>query len=311
MGLKGVCALIQKLAPSGITNNHIDTYSKSIVAIDTGILLHRFSVSSENTVTCFAKICIKYLSCNIRPVFIFDGPSPKCKQDIIAKRIYKKQKLLRRIIELEIKKESILKINKLKSKLVHVTREDRVNVFNFLSSAGFDVFESPGEAETMCAFLQHKGIVDFVYTDDSDAFALGCKKILRNFKCGRFDQVNMDVVLSKLNLTMTQFVDMCILCGCDYCPSIPYVNYTLAYNLIAESGNIESVLSNNDLKIPDSYQSKVEDARSAFTDFSIFKIVELKRKLIVTENVNTFSVKESLIHRLAILAAKYNRLNCR
>ena len=305
MGLKGVCALIQSLAPNSVTNNHINLYTKKIIAIDTGILLYRFK---DDVVYNFAKICIKYLSCNIRPVFIFDGPSPAYKQETIDKRTKRKQKIQQQILELETQGGNAKKIQQLRSKLIYVTCANRTDVYDFLISAGFDVFKSPGEAETMCAFLQHKGIVDYVYTDDSDAFALGCKNVLRNFKYGRFDQVNMDVVLTELDLTMTQFVDMCILCGCDYCPSIPCVNYNLAYSLILKHGDIEAVLAKNDFKIPKMYKSKVEDARNAFTNFSSFEIVSLKEKLVISENIRNFHLNKGVLHRLFILISKFNKL---
>jgi flap endonuclease-1 len=49
-------------------------------------------------------------------------------------------------------------------------------------------------------------------------------------------------VLEGLGLTREQFIDMCILCGCDYCPSIKGIGAKTALTLIQKHGSIEKVL---------------------------------------------------------------------
>uniref|UniRef100_A0A0K0D1B5 Flap endonuclease 1 n=1 Tax=Angiostrongylus cantonensis TaxID=6313 RepID=A0A0K0D1B5_ANGCA len=47
---------------------------------------------------------------------------------------------------------------------------------------------------------------------------------------------------------MEQFVDLCILLGCDYCESIRGIGPKKAFELIKSYGNIESILENLDQK---------------------------------------------------------------
>ena len=46
-----------------------------------------------------------------------------------------------------------------------------------------------------------------------------------------------------------QFIDMCILCGCDYCPTIPKIGPVRAMKLIQKYGSIDVFLETERLKI--------------------------------------------------------------
>ena len=48
--------------------------------------------------------------------------------------------------------------------------------------------------------------------------------------------------MSGLELSYTQFVDLCILCGCDYCGSVRGVGPKTALKLIRQHKTIEAVL---------------------------------------------------------------------
>ena len=53
-----------------------------------------------------------------------------------------------------------------------------------LSIFGIPWVEAPSEAEAQCSYLQQQNLVDYVITDDSDAFLFGGSKIIK----GLFDQ---------------------------------------------------------------------------------------------------------------------------
>lgn len=58
----------------------------------------------------------------------------------------------------------------------------------------------------------------------------------------------MSKVLEGLGLTMDEFIDLCILLGCDYCSSIRGVGPVRAIALIKEHKNIETILKHLDPK---------------------------------------------------------------
>jgi Holliday junction resolvase YEN1 len=83
---------------------------------------------------------------NIQPIFVFDGPSRPWKRGGTAGRIdWKKIDLLRKALDM--------------LKIPH--------------------HRAPAEAEAECAHLNQLGIVDAVWTDDSDAFMFGAKVVIK------------------------------------------------------------------------------------------------------------------------------------
>jgi flap endonuclease-1 len=49
-------------------------------------------------------------------------------------------------------------------------------------------------------------------------------------------------MLDGFDLNYDQFVDLCILCGCDYTPTVDGIGPITAYKLIKAHDNLESVL---------------------------------------------------------------------
>jgi flap endonuclease-1 len=49
-------------------------------------------------------------------------------------------------------------------------------------------------------------------------------------------------MLKELELTQEQFVDLCILLGCDYTGTIPGIGYKRAYNFIKKYSTIENII---------------------------------------------------------------------
>ena len=64
-----------------------------------------------------------------------------------------------------------------------------------------------------------------IATEDMDALTFATPRLIRNL-CTPVQQkvpineYEYDKVIEGLNLTQDQFIDFCILCGCDYCGSI-------------------------------------------------------------------------------------------
>lgn len=97
------------------------------------------------------------------------------------------------------------------------------------------------EADDMCGFLHKKGYVDACMSDDTDMLAHGIKIVLRdyNFYTGNLHEYNLEGICQDLDLNYSQFLDMCILCGCDYC-KIYGIGPNRSYNIIKKYGNIEN-----------------------------------------------------------------------
>lgn len=106
---------------------------------------------------------------------------------------------------------------------------------------------APYEADPQLAYLERKGIVDGIITEDSDLLVFGCRNVL--FKLdgdGQCVGVSRDdfTQCREYNFagwTEKEFRQMAILSGCDYLESIPGVGLKTAYRLMRKYKTAEKV----------------------------------------------------------------------
>ncbi|CAG0911792.1 unnamed protein product, partial [Cyprideis torosa] len=149
---------------------------------------------------------------------------------------------------------------------------------------GIPYVEAPCEAEAQCAELVKKGKVYGTATEDMDALTFGSKIVLRHMTFSEarkmpIKEFNLDKVLKGLELTHDQFVDLCILLGCDYTDSIRGVGPKRAIELIRTHKSIEAVLKALDAKkYPPPEDWNFEGARRLFHEPDVTKAEDLDFK---------------------------------
>jgi 5'-3' exonuclease len=171
-------------------------------------------------------------------VFIFDGPPPPQKTDLIELRrkkkdIAKKQYDALATIMKEKKRAGYASVEtteiddieesmrELKKQFVRLRDCDIANVKELLVSFGFATIDAEGEADVLCAKLSLKKRVDACLSDDTDMFVYGCPVVLRHISLLNHSVVSYDTreILKKLSLTQQEFKMMCVVCGTDYSPT--------------------------------------------------------------------------------------------
>ena len=93
-------------------------------------------------------------------------------------------------------------------------------------------------------------IVGEVYaagSEDMDTLTFGATVLLRHLTFSEakkmpITEFHLDKVLEGLRLNMAQFIDLCILLGCDYCDGIKGIGPMRAVNLIQQHGCIEGII---------------------------------------------------------------------
>jgi len=69
-------------------------------------------------------------------------------------------------------------------------------------------------------------------------------------------EIHLNRALEEMKLTVDQFIDLCILLGCDYCDSIKGIGPVRAFELIKKYGSLEEIIENLDTKkypIPENF----------------------------------------------------------
>jgi flap endonuclease-1 len=114
-----------------------------------------------------------------------------------------------------------------------------------LQYMGVPVFEAPTEAEAQCAELVKKGAAFGVASEDMDSLTFAANFLLRGFNSKKepITEISYYETIRGLDLTEQEFIDMCILCGCDYTDHIEGVGPTTALKLISEHSTIENVIT--------------------------------------------------------------------
>jgi DNA excision repair protein ERCC-5 len=105
---------------------------------------------------------------------------------------------------------------------VAVVPFELLHVVELLDCCGVPYVLSPTEADAQCAFLARNGLVDAVFTEDSDVLVHGATTVLRGF----FSQSKNVVAykqaeLAACGITKTVLVALASLLGCDYTDGVP------------------------------------------------------------------------------------------
>ena len=93
-----------------------------------------------------------------------------------------------------------------------------------LDFMGIPYVQAPEEADSQCAYLNKKGLVDAVLTEDMDILTFGAPKIVRNLSSFHKNPIEIELnnILKSLNLNQDEFIELCILLGRDYRTYIKY-----------------------------------------------------------------------------------------
>lgn len=128
---------------------------------------------------------------------------------------------------------------------ISITKTMKEDAIQMLKLMGCPVVIAPCEAEAQCASLCLAGKIYATATEDMDALTFRTPILLRGFNTKKepIYEICYDDMLKELELKYEQFVDLCILCGCDYTEKIEGIGPSTAYKLIKEFKNIEGVLA--------------------------------------------------------------------
>lgn len=314
MGIKGLTALLSENAPGAMREQKFDSYLDRRVAVDASMHIYQFLIAigrtGESTLTNEAGEVTSHLQgmltrtarmleAGIKPVYVFDGKPPQMKGGELAKRKDKREEAeaaLKAAREAGDQEE----IERQSKRTVRVSKEQSQEVMKLATLLGIPVFEAPCEAEASCAALCKAGLVWAVATEDMDTLTFAAPRVARNLMAPKSAEkpvleFDYEKVLAGLELTADQFIDLCILCGCDYCDTIRGIGPKTALKLIKEHGSIENILEAIDTeKYAPPKDWEFAGARDLFKNPEVMDIngIKLAWKAPDEEGLVEFLVKE-------------------
>jgi len=186
--------------------------------------------------------------------------------------------------------------------------EELIKLFNYT------IIEAPEEADSQLADLIKKNKVDFIVTDDMDIFIFGGNIILKNFTVSdkkKIQEINFENFKKETNLNNNQVIDLAILLGCDYCPSIKGIGTIGAFKLIQKHKSLENIIKNENIKISIDYQKAKEYfLNPPIIDSYKIKINKLKVDFIELKKfLEKYKFKETYILNLGNFIHNYTKKN--
>ncbi|KAG6845011.1 Elongation of fatty acids protein 2, partial [Arthromyces matolae] len=113
---------------------------------------------------------------------------------------------------------------------------------------GIPCIVAPSEAEAQCAELARGGKVYAAGSEDMDTLTFSAPILFRHLtfseaKKQPISEINLQAALDGLEMDMSQFIDLCLLLGCDYLEPIKGIGPKTALKLIREYKNLKGVIA--------------------------------------------------------------------
>lgn len=117
---------------------------------------------------------------------------------------------------------------------IKITKEMIDDAKKLVRLLGAPLIEAPGEAEAQCAEIVKMGLAYGTASEDMDTLTFGSKFLLRGFNSKKepIIEIDLEKTLEGFGMTHEEFIDMCILCGCDYTCNIAGVGPVKAFKYI-------------------------------------------------------------------------------
>eukprot|EP00741_Cyanophora_paradoxa_P000306 tig00000403_g297.t1 len=286
MGIQGLLPVLKNIQQ----DVHLSQLSGKRIAVDGYCWLHRsvFGCAQElfnnpQGTDRYVHFCMNLVGLlrhhGVIPYIVFDGarlPSKagkeKERQAERAKNRAKAEEYQR-----EGKRDAA---NEYYAKAVDVTPYMAYRWIRALREQNVEYLVAPYEADAQLAYLCRNGMVDAVLTEDSDLLAYACPWVLFKLdKQGNAKEVKIRNLPSAVELnfhswTQDMFLQMCVLAGCDFLPSLQGMGVKTAHKFIKGAPSSDVVFRRIQLSgkfnVPQDYRAKFEDACATFTFHWVF-----------------------------------------
>ncbi|CZR64199.1 related to 5`-3` exonuclease [Phialocephala subalpina] len=253
MGINGLLPLLKSIQKQC----SLKKFEGKTLAVDAYGWLHRGTVSCAIDLAMgkptkkfvdFAMHRVRMLQhFGVTPFLIFDGdylPSKAKTEDERNKRREDSKKAGLELLNAGKPSQAYLEFQK----AVDVTPEMARQLIDELKKAGVQYIVAPYEADAQMVYLERKGIVDGILSEDSDLLVFGAKCLLTKLdQYGNCIEVNKADFCACKEITLTgwsdkEFRQMAILSGCDYLSSISNMGLKTAYRMVRKHKTIEKVI---------------------------------------------------------------------
>ncbi|KAL8640595.1 MAG: hypothetical protein Q9228_002507 [Teloschistes exilis] len=196
-------------------------------------------------------------------------------------------------------------------KAVDVTPEMARQLIDELKKLGVQYVVAPYEADAQLAYLEDKGIIQGILSEDSDLLVFGANRLLTKLdQYGDCIEINRSDFTSCREISLVGWTDaefrrMAILSGCDYLASINKMGLKTAYRLVRKHKTIEKILRmlqfDGQYHVPAGYLEAFQRAELTFLHQRVFcpiaNEIIMATKLLVGADVESFDFLGSEVEK--------------
>lgn len=209
----------------------------------------------------------------ITPYLVFDGDNLPSKSGTEKDRRERRKESRRLGLELlKVGKTSQAHLELQKS--VDVTPEMARMLIEELKHHNIQYLVAPYEADSQLAYLERKGIIDGILSEDSDLLVFGAKCLITKLdKYGECVEVNRSHFTACREVSLAGWSDadfrrMAILSGCDYLPGIGGMGLKTAYRMLRKHKTVERLVKavqfDGKFKVPNGFLEDFYQAENTF-----------------------------------------------
>ena len=213
------------------------------------------------------------------PYIVFDGDYLPSKAKTEVERAKRREESKQRGLELyRLNKPSQAHLEL--QKAIDVTPEMARQFIEELKKIGVQYIVAPYEADAQMVYLEKKGIIQGMLSEDSDLLVFGAKRLLTKLdqygNCIEVDRVDFTSCkeISMAGWTDAEFRRMAILSGCDYLASINRLGLKTAYRLVRKHKTIEKIIRmlqfDGQYHVPAGYLEAFDRAELTFLHQRVF-----------------------------------------
>ena len=188
------------------------------------------------------------IEAGVRPVYVFDGEPPEMKKDTVIRRRETRERATQEWVQARAEgRVDAFKYAQASARIDDQVLESSLALLRYL---GIPVVLAPSEGEAQAAHMTIKGDVSYTGSQDADALLFGTPRLVRNLTItGRRklpgknvyvsispELFELDNILSSLEITREQLIEVGILVGTDYNKGVKGIGPKKALRMIKSFG---------------------------------------------------------------------------
>ncbi|RMZ91384.1 hypothetical protein DV736_g1396, partial [Chaetothyriales sp. CBS 134916] len=285
MGISGLLPLLKSIQkPCSLKN-----FKGQTIGVDAYGWLHRGTIACAVELALdkptlkyaeFAINRVKMLQAfGVTPYLVFDGDALPSKAGTNAERRKKRQESKRLGLEL-YKAGKTSQAHQELQKAAEVTYQMARQLIEDLRKLDIQYIVAPYEADAQLVYLEQKGIIDGILSEDSDMLVYGAKRLITKLDqfgdCVMIDRADFALCkdISLAGWTDAMFRCMAILSGCDYLPNINKMGLKTAYRFVRKhkeaQKTIRMIALEGKLTVPVDYLERFQQAELTFLHHRVF-----------------------------------------